>query len=272
MGKTISQLYSSDPAGPIADADLFELEQSSNSKGGAFSQIWTWILTKLNIDTLTNQIIINPLNAKISTNTTYTLTAQSSINYIHISSTYLVAASTSAQSLILSSGIASSSTVTISISGSSSTILHDLNFPIYRDLVGNITADIITKEESYTPIFTGFGTASSIFFTWVRFGNELFIKGRFALGTPTATEARISLPNSLITDSTLISTLQLCGTYNSNGGGAFENPVLIEPSVSYLTFGTHNGGAAGLAKCNGNNTGFTGTLSIDCRVPISGWN
>jgi hypothetical protein len=46
MGKTIGQLYSSDPASAIADANLFELEQSSNSKGGTFSQIWTWILAK----------------------------------------------------------------------------------------------------------------------------------------------------------------------------------------------------------------------------------
>jgi hypothetical protein len=46
MGKTIGQLYSSDPASAIADANLFELEQSSNSKAGTFTQIWSWILTK----------------------------------------------------------------------------------------------------------------------------------------------------------------------------------------------------------------------------------
>ena len=48
---------------------------------------------------------------------------------------------------------------------------------------------------SYTPTFQGFGTVSNVDFTYRQEGDSIVIQGFFTSGTPTATEAQISLPN-----------------------------------------------------------------------------
>ena len=59
----------------------------------------------------------------------------------------------------------------------------------------------VTDWQSYTPTFTGFGTASSVAMYWRRSGDSIEIKGRFTSGTSTATEARVSFPSGLTSDS-----------------------------------------------------------------------
>ena len=76
-----------------------------------------------------------------------------------------------------------------------------------------VLGSAMTDWQSYTPTFTGFGTASNIEFQWRRIGDSVQVKGKFTAGTPTATEARISLPSGMTSaDTSKIPTLQHAGT------------------------------------------------------------
>jgi hypothetical protein len=62
---------------------------------------------------------------------------------------------------------------------------------------------------SYTPTFTGLGTVTNIAFYYKKDGSDILIRGRGTVGTPTATEARISFPGSL-TSNSLMSPWLVC--------------------------------------------------------------
>ena len=128
---------------------------------------------------------------------------------------------------------------------------------------------------AYTPTFTGFGTVTSPDCYHSRDGEFLEVDCKFTTGTTTATEARISLPNSLVSSAS--GALRVAGEYiydtaSTSHGGA----ILIEASVGYITFSrpeVYSGASvAALAKSNGNNITSSGTiLSVKFRVPIAGW-
>ena len=133
------------------------------------------------------------------------------------------------------------------------------------------------SRRAYTPTFTGFGTVTGVSCYESRVGEFNEIDCRFTSGTPTATEARVSLPGTNISGST-ISTLEIAGTYtrgSSDGNhGGFS---LREAGVSYITFthqSTFSGNASiGLAKANGDVTvGGATVFQFTARVPISGWS
>lgn len=124
---------------------------------------------------------------------------------------------------------------------------------------------------SYTPTFTGFGTVTNVNVYWKKEGSDLLIRAKFTSGTPTATEARMSLPNSLNSSSTL-STIQWAADITYNNNSANQKVALIEPSVSYLTFGSQGASVQGLSKQNANSfIDSTSTVSFTARVPIQGW-
>jgi C1q domain len=135
----------------------------------------------------------------------------------------------------------------------------------------------VTDWQSYTPTFTGFGTVSTQAFWYRRVGDSVEIKGRFTSGTSTATEARITLPSGLSSDSNKInSVLELAGKLNYNLSAATYfsgGTVLIEPSVAYMTFGLEASTRDGLTKVNGNAIVSSGqSVSLIARVAISGWS
>lgn len=132
---------------------------------------------------------------------------------------------------------------------------------------------------SYTPTFTGFGTVTGVECQHSRVASNLHVRCKFTSGTVTATEARISLPNSLTSaDTTKIPSIQIAGNgvVNSNGsvadGVGSTYAVLIEPSTSYITFGTRYSGVKPLDKLLG--TGFVSSTvhSFSWSVPIQGWS
>lgn len=147
----------------------------------------------------------------------------------------------------------------------------------------NITTSTnVTDWVSYTPTFTGFGTPSSVEFQSRRVGSDLEIRGKFVSGTSTATEARISLgyngANSNITSASTsaIPSIQISG-YGQMGSSSTTDfsirPILIEPSVGYLTFGAARSTANGMSKQNGNVIISNGeTCEFFAKVPISGWS
>lgn len=137
----------------------------------------------------------------------------------------------------------------------------------------------ITDPVAYTPTFTGLGTVTGINFVSWREGANLLVKGTFTTGTPTATEARISLGfgggNSNVTALSTLPTLSAAGTteVTNFSSTVYKISALIEPSVSYITMGNQTSTVGGLSKQNGNALfGASVTVSVLLEIPIQGWS
>jgi hypothetical protein len=166
--------------------------------------------------------------------------------------------------------------------GSPETYIDDVVFKNYFLGMSNqgqstlsVVVPNVTAWQSYTPTFTGFGTASSVEFEWRQLGEDVQIRGKFVSGTSTAVEARISLPNSYTSASTsVIPSIQNIGKGVRTAVAATffgEITALIEPSVNYITFGIQSSTTDGLTKATG--TGLIGsgqTLSFFSSVPVTG--
>lgn len=126
---------------------------------------------------------------------------------------------------------------------------------------------------SYTPTFTGFGTATNIDCFHKRRGSDLFVKCKWTAGSSTATEARASLPSGLTTTS--FASIRTAGvvTYGTVQNG-LSLYALIEPSQTYFTFGYNNSSVGSLNKRNGSDFAPSGqVMSFDSGpIPIVGWS
>ncbi len=127
--------------------------------------------------------------------------------------------------------------------------------------------------------FTGFGTASAIETQCRRDGGDLLMKGKFTVGISTAVEARLALRfnGATLTSKgvSVIPSIQLSGAASTDvfSSTYFGNMTLIEPSVTYITFGHQNSTRASITKANGSTVASTGSvLSFSARVPITGWD
>jgi photosystem II stability/assembly factor-like uncharacterized protein len=130
-------------------------------------------------------------------------------------------------------------------------------------------------EQRYTPVFTGFGVVTAINLTYTIVGNRLEAIGQFVPGIPTAVEARMSLPNGIISDASLVPSIQLCGSYviDSAAGAAGFPTILIESGVGYITFGFWTVAQSGLTKRLGNNIFTNGIkVSLQFEFSLSGYN
>lgn len=154
-----------------------------------------------------------------------------------------------------------------------------LNFRV--PIQGWLSSAAVTSDQtdygwtSYTPTFTGFGTVTNIDCKHRRDSEEVVLKCKFTAGTTTSTEARMSLPPGLTSVST-IPTLSSAGPFFKGFTSTLiygYGTVLIEPSVSYVTFGeadsTNNPMAKATATVFGNNGLFDFS---NIRIPIAGWN
>lgn len=164
--------------------------------------------------------------------------------------------------------------------GSTSALAYTVKFDNFilgpeAKLYGSAITDPIT----YTPTFTGLGTVTGINFVSWREGANLLVKGTFTTGTPTATEARISLGfgggNSNVTALSTLPTLSAAGTteVTNFSSTVYKISALIEPSVSYITMGNQANTVGGLLKQNGNALfGASVTVSVLLKIPIQGWS
>ena len=124
----------------------------------------------------------------------------------------------------------------------------------------------------YTPTFTGFGTVSASSCWHSKVSQNLLLQCNFTVGTPTSTEARVSLPNNLVVDPVIIPSLARVGGGARNVSNAEAQIILAEPSVSYVTFGVGASGVQALGKQLGNVVTSTGNIySFEARIPIQGW-
>lgn len=140
-----------------------------------------------------------------------------------------------------------------------------------------VLGSAMTDWQSYTPTFTGFGTTSNIEFQWRRVGSDLEVRGKFTLGTVTATEARISFPTGLTSaSSTQIPSLTVFGTMYttvnpSNISSTFS--VLCNSSLTYFTFGLSQSTFNGSLTSQSAPTAFSSgsQAAFFAKVPIAGW-
>ena len=129
---------------------------------------------------------------------------------------------------------------------------------------------------AYTPTSpnSAFGTISNTDCYHKRDGSDLLLRCKFVSGTPAAVEARLSLPNSLISSSSSISQTQLAGNAErSTTTSATGFTVLMEPNTSYLTFGiTTTSGTSPISKITASTSFSSGDIiTFNARVPIQGW-
>ncbi len=131
----------------------------------------------------------------------------------------------------------------------------------------------IGEWQTYTPIFTGFGTVTTIDFKWRKNGSNIDIEGRYTVGTNTGVEARISLPSGL-TASSDYTTLQAVGAgwFAITAGTGWPNHgiVTIEPSVTYMTIAAPS--VTALAKLTANTLSSTQVHSLRASIRIAGWS
>lgn len=199
---------------------------------------------------VTNSTLIQP--------STFRLYSNSSTNSSSVVSNFQTASNSTSYRLILHVGSTSASAYTLKIDN------------VSVSPTQYVYGTPITDWASYTPTFTGMGTVSSIECLYRRVGGDYELRNKLVAGTPTAVEARASLPNSATSaDTTKIPSIQLSGM------GAIQNQsqptVLIEPSVGYVTFGLQSGTQAGYTKVNGNALLSTGNIfTFFASVPIQG--
>jgi hypothetical protein len=151
-------------------------------------------------------------------------------------------------------------------------ILNFDDIEISADTTKYTDPSTVTDWQSYTPTFTGFGTAASVEFQWRRVGADVEIRGKFTSGTPTATEARITLPNSYTSAGTaVIPSIQISGLVGRSDNSAATYVALIEPSVAYITFGNQQAAGGTQAKINGSTmANAASTISVIAKVPVFG--
>jgi len=127
-----------------------------------------------------------------------------------------------------------------------------------------------TNPQAYTPTFTGFGTVTGVEVSHWREGKFLKIRGRVTAGTLTAVEARVSFPNSLVSDPVALPNIQKVGMAGYSPSFARDLYTLGEPSVSYFTFSVQSGGA--FNKLTGTSLGSPGEIfTFDAEIPIETW-
>lgn len=139
-------------------------------------------------------------------------------------------------------------------------------------------AAIVTPWVKYTPTYTGFGTPPVSRVWSRRVGDSLEIRGNFALGTPSSTEARMSLgfngvDGGITVDATKVEQVQAAGhvmTSTPSSTGVFT--VLVNGEQSYINFGYNASSAGGLAAVNGTSVGTNSEqVSFNAVIPVTGW-
>ncbi len=144
-----------------------------------------------------------------------------------------------------------------------------------------VDVPISTPWVAYTPVFTGFGTATDINIWSRREGPDLLIRGHFSAGTTTATTAKVELGfngtsgnvtmdlavlpssafNTLVGDVTTSSNL--AGRWTVLANAAFDDSLLFGISTAGTDAYNYRDGSFAFAS--------TVNVILNARVPIDGW-
>lgn len=124
----------------------------------------------------------------------------------------------------------------------------------------------LTQWQTYVPTFTGYGSQSSVNFRWRQNGENIEIEGTVAFSGATNVEGRISLPAGFVSKADYPTLSQVGDGANTNTGTSYK--VLIEPSMSYMTFGYGNGSTADLVKRTPSGAFGVGATSLSIQASI----
>lgn len=138
---------------------------------------------------------------------------------------------------------------------------------------------VVGPEIRYTPTASGFGTISSTLVFYQRVGQSVRIRGRFVLGTTTASLAAIFLPSGLNIDNATISQNLVVGKWwlNSATTSVRKTGVLntdITTDTTLLRFGgdEYSLAVSPSTNLNGNAIGsLNEVIWFEAEVPISQW-
>lgn len=136
---------------------------------------------------------------------------------------------------------------------------------------------IITDWQTYTPTFQGFGTVTDQVFKWRRVGSSCEIQGIFKPGTPSAVQARVTLPNGYLASLSTISSgeAQIVGYMIRDISSTTSNfSVICNNNFNYMNFGfiRSNSSANPFTALNGDEIMNSGDdLSFYATIPIQGW-
>lgn len=144
------------------------------------------------------------------------------------------------------------------------------------------TSSVVTDWEDYVPVTQGFGTISGTQLKYKRQGDSLLIEGKFTMGTNTAVEARLNLPDGLTIDSSY-SGIRPVGEFflnqNSTQNGGI---ILIDGGNNYITFSNQNARSANGVASSSNIFNSTNAdvlpngveIEIQTQLPIKieGWS
>lgn len=140
--------------------------------------------------------------------------------------------------------------------------------------ISKVTQDIsnTTNWTAYAPTIVGFGATTGNNLRWRQVGGSIEIQGTFVTGAPDGSEARIPLPNSYVSSSS-ISTLEHAGSVAGASAAASRYYVMTrEPSVSYVTFSYRDNGDSTTTFVKTTGTGISSasgqTLQVNATIPV----
>lgn len=132
----------------------------------------------------------------------------------------------------------------------------------------DVVVDIpnLSEWDNYTAIIDGFGTVADLNFKWRQVGENIEILGNFTCGTPTSDEARVYLPNSLLTvGAPILTSTRVIGSCSDS-----SSQVAIEPNVDYLFFVEYSD-TSSLARQSGDSMASAGQpMSFFASIPCAG--
>lgn len=201
---------------------------------------------------VTNALVIQPTGYQIES-------ASTGLGMKHVA-TFQTASNSTSYRLILHVASTSASAYTVKCD----------NFAVSPQVITQGTP--VTDWTSYTPTFAGLGTVTGIDFKWRRVGDSIQIKGAATTGTPTATTASFTLPNSY---SNNLATTFKVGTYGRVNANAEQHAMITQAAdKTKLYFSIQTGSVADLFTANGN-TLFAPSeyFTVDITdMPILGWS
>lgn len=138
-----------------------------------------------------------------------------------------------------------------------------------------------TQWASYTPTLSAsFGTTSGITFFWRRVGDTMEVRGAFTNGVCTAALGTITLPSSLVIDtskmvinSTTSTQGQIIGNIYANGANEFAPLIASTTTSTSLIYvgGLYNAGSFPIPKNLSSVLDNNALIQLTFEVPISGW-
>jgi hypothetical protein len=134
-----------------------------------------------------------------------------------------------------------------------------------------IEVPVVTQSQSYTPSFQGFGSPTNVEIQYQISGDIVRIWGKFTSGISTAVEARIGLPNNLVSAGvSKIPSIRFAGSARRGIADTAIYNTLIEPSVNYITVSRATGSDSPLSKLNGSGLLSSGqVLSFEATIPCA---